>query len=171
MEGLHEKEVIRMRVKDIMSKDVETITQNESAVVANERMWRQQIHHLVVMEDKTIVGVLSDTDLGGSEANTIPDDLQVKDVMSKKVVTINSNATIKDAVNLMRGHEIHSLPVVENNTLVGIVTSTDIINLEKRGVAHGPYQGLEQHQGDYIPQHERERSGTSKTHHTDWPGL
>lgn len=134
-----------MRLQDIMTAEVETIAADKSVVFANELMWRKQIHHLVVLRDEEIVGILSDRDLGGPEAETLPDDLQVHKVMSAAVVTARPDTTVKDAANLMQGRSINCLPVItDTGKLVGIVTSSDLDRLVKQGTT--------------LPEHEGERS-------------
>ncbi len=157
-----------MRLKDIMTTDVETVAYDAPAVLANEIMWRKQIHHLVVVRGKDIVGVVSDTDLGGPEADTIPDNLQVKDVMTTSTVTATPDTTIKRAANLMRGHNIHSLPILEHGKLVGIVTATDLSMLEKRGRSQPPFEGI-QDIGPYVPLEHRGRHRKRTYQHTEWP--
>jgi CBS domain-containing protein len=53
--------------------------------------------------------------------------MKVRDVMTKSVATIRPDATIKDAAQLMQQHNVGSLPVVDSNGLVGIVTDRDIV--------------------------------------------
>ena len=51
--------------------------------------------------------------------------MQIKNLMTKKVIFVNSNTNIGDAAKLMEKHRIHGLPVVDNKKLVGIITETD----------------------------------------------
>lgn len=51
----------------------------------------------------------------------------VEQVMTKKLVTISPEATIKEAAEILATHEFHALPVVHNQLLVGIVTTTDVM--------------------------------------------
>lgn len=53
--------------------------------------------------------------------------MKVKDVMTRSITTIEPDATIKDAASIMQQHNIGSIPVVDNNGLVGIVTDRDIV--------------------------------------------
>ena len=52
----------------------------------------------------------------------------VEQVMAKKIVFISPDTTIKEAAEILSKKEFHALPVVEDNELVGIVTTTDLIN-------------------------------------------
>jgi acetoin utilization protein AcuB len=135
-----------MRLQDIMNRSVETISPKDSLVVANELMWRKRFHHLVVMDGQQVVGVLSDTDLGGDQEQQIPDNQRVQDVMSANTVVADPQMTVDRAINIFRERNMHCLPVLENGRLVGIVTATDIIKLAKRGAPNsnssGPYPPL-----------------------------
>ncbi len=53
--------------------------------------------------------------------------MKVKDVMTRSITTIEPDATIKDAASIMQQYNIGSIPVVDNNGLVGIVTDRDIV--------------------------------------------
>jgi acetoin utilization protein AcuB len=140
-----------MRLQDIMHRSVETVSPNDSVVVANELMWRKSIHHLVVMNDGVVVGVLSDKDLGGDAAQELPDNQRVVDVMSAHTVVGDPHMTVDRALHIFQQRHMHCLPVMDQGKLVGIVTGTDIMSLAKRGAPNkngsGPYpplQGLQQ---------------------------
>lgn len=60
--------------------------------------------------------------------------MKVRDVMTKSVATIRPDATIKDAAQIMQQHNVGSIPVVDSNGLVGIVTDRDIV---VRNIAEG----------------------------------
>ena len=52
----------------------------------------------------------------------------IDQVMTKNVVTVNSETTIKDVAEILTKNEFHALPIVDEGHLVGIVTTTDLIN-------------------------------------------
>jgi CBS domain-containing protein len=97
-------------------------------------MRRKGIHHLVVMTDSTVTGVLSDRDAGGRNGAAIRARSRVRDLMTAPVVTIAPNATIRRTANLMRGRTIGCVPVVDGTRLVGIVTVSDLLMLMGRGL-------------------------------------
>lgn len=133
-----------MRVKEVMSTALETVAPGDSAALANELMWRRQIHHLIVMDGDMMVGLLSDTDLGGPQAVEIPDGLTVRDVMRRQVRAIDPEDSLKHAANVMRENHFHCLPVMDRDgKLLGIITSTDLDHLARRGMNHPPYSGQE----------------------------
>jgi acetoin utilization protein AcuB len=130
-----------MRLQDIMNRSVETISPADTVVLANEIMWRKQIHHLIVVDGQKVVGVLSDNDLGGPDAGEIPDNQHVRDVMTTDVVMGVPEMTVDRAINIFRERNLNCLPVIEKGRLIGIVTSTDMENLAKRGTSNHKYEG------------------------------
>jgi acetoin utilization protein AcuB len=118
-----------MRVGDIMKRKVETISAGEPVGAAVERMRQRRIRHLVVMRGKDLAGIVSDRDL----ASLTPGDARVEDVMTAPAVSATSDMTVRKAANLLRGRSIGCLPVMEDGDLVGIVTTTDLLERIGRG--------------------------------------
>lgn len=117
-----------MKIREIMSRDVVTTTPSESAQIAFEQMCARSIHHMVVVQDGEIVGVVSDQDLGGRRANTSRRmGRAVGELMCRDVLSASPSATVRQAATLMRKRSIASLPVVERGKLVGIVTISDLL--------------------------------------------
>lgn len=88
--------------------------------------------HLLVQKNGRVVGVLSERDLGGTKLRVTAG--SVADVMTNNVVTASPETTIRQAANLLRGRSIGCLPVVDGDRAVGIVTTTDLLDLLGRGV-------------------------------------
>lgn len=120
-----------MRLREIMKTRVESISPNESAEAAANRMRSARIRHLVVQDGKKIVGVVSDRDIG--RLGSFRQIETVEEVMSAPVVTASPDSTLREAANLLRGQTIGCLPVMERGKLVGIVTITDVLALVGRG--------------------------------------
>ncbi len=117
-----------MQLREIMERPVVTIEPTESARAAWTRMRRRGIRHLVVTEDSSIVGVISERDLGGRDGADVRRGSSVSDLMSPGAVTVDPVMTLDDAAELMRKRRVGSLPVVDNDELVGIVTATDVFD-------------------------------------------
>lgn len=122
-----------MRLADIMETAVDTIGLDDSAEAAWERMRLGRIHHLVVMNEHAMAGVISDRDLGGARGARLRDGRQVRDLMTPNVVAAAPTTTVREAANLMRGRSIGCLPVVQKGSLRGIITVTDLLELIGRG--------------------------------------
>lgn len=132
-----------MQIHEIMSPKVVTIGPREAASAAWSRMRRRGIRHLVVVDDGRVVGVLSERDLGGRSGGATRSNRVVRDLMTPRVETADPEATVEAAAELMRRRLIGSLPVVDGDDLVGIVTATDVFEaLENGGV--GPLSRAEQ---------------------------
>ena len=125
-----------MRLQDVMSKQVKIISPNDSADEAVFLMRQQNIHHLVVMEGSEIIGVISSRDLE-NVSEKARKDLDVRDFMTSNAMVASPETTLKEAANMMRGNTIGCLPVVDKNRLVGIITTTDLLELVGRGADHG----------------------------------
>ena len=116
-----------MRIGEVMTHEVETVTLEESVDSAIRRMRNAKIRHLVVVRGRRVLGVLSDRDLG------LATDKSVGDVMTAHTVSASPDMTIRKAANLLRGRNIGCLPVLEDGNLVGIVTTTDLLERIGRG--------------------------------------
>lgn len=122
-----------MRVQDIMTTPVKTISPATGAAEAWEIMRRGGIHHLVVLRGTDVVGVLSDRDAGGRQGAAARSTRTVEDLMTARVVQVEPTTTIRKAANLMRGRSIGCLVVTDRERVVGIVTVTDLLELIGRG--------------------------------------
>ena len=124
-----------MRVAELMTTGVQTVSPNMPAADAWELMRIKGIHHLVVTVDGNVLGVLSNRDAGGRNGATVRARSSVGDLMTTSILTVDPTTTIRRASNLMRGRTIGCMPVVDNGRLVGIVTVSDLLELLGRGVA------------------------------------
>ncbi len=112
-------------VKHNMNTKMLLVDQKDSLeLVINIMKWKH-IHHLpVINKKKELTGLLTWTDLiklGNEDLQ-----LQVKDVMTKDLITISQEAPLEEAKALMKKHKINCLPVVRNKELLGILTSSDL---------------------------------------------
>ena len=118
-----------MRVSDIMSTHVFTIAPGRPVSEALEEMRRHAVHHLVVVDGGKVVGIMSARDQGDGQVGR-----EVRDLMHADIVSATVGTTIREAANLLRGRSIGCLPVFDRNRLVGIVTTTDLLELLGRDV-------------------------------------
>lgn len=119
-----------LTLKEIMVRDVVTITKDKYVSKAAEIMAEKNIGSLVVMENDNIIGIITERDLlrkaigKGLDLKTVT----VGQIMSTPVITSSSELSIIDASELLAENNIKKLPVVDDNRLVGIVTEKDIAN-------------------------------------------
>lgn len=129
----------RTPVSEIMTKAIITLNQSDDLEHAEMLFKRHHIRHIPVVKKAAIIGMLSYTDLLKiSFADVTEDDHQVNavvynmfsiaQVMTKNLVCVSSKTTIKEVAEILTSNEFHALPVVDHNVLVGIVTTTDLIN-------------------------------------------
>lgn len=129
----------REKVANIMTSEVQTVNVTNSLHEANELFTKHHIRHIPVVSGEKLIGILSQTDIlrisfgntfgenqaGGDEA--IFDMLSINQVMKHSPETISPDDLVKDAAKVFAEKEFHALPVTDNNKLVGIITTTDII--------------------------------------------
>ena len=124
-----------MRIQDIMTTEVRTIGADATLPEALALMTAEHIHHLVVVDGRAVLGVVSARDLKGAQPDARR--RRVGELMSAPCVTAPPDMLVKQAANLLRGRAIGSLPVVENKKLVGIITVSDLLELIGRGLNPG----------------------------------
>lgn len=125
-------------VSNIMSKNVVKLNLNDELTKAEALFKKHTIRHIPVVSGSKIVGMLSYSDLlrisfadatfDDEEIDAVVYDMfDISQVMTKNMVTIQENATIKETAEILASREFHALPVLKGDTLVGIVTTTDLI--------------------------------------------
>jgi len=127
----------RVPVSQIMSKELITLTPKDSLYDAEKLFKQYQIRHLPIVEDKKLVGVVSYSDLlkisyadvnEEDDIETVVYDMySIPQLMAKSPVTVSSDTNIKDVTETLANHTFHSIPVVDDGELVGIVTTTDLL--------------------------------------------
>lgn len=130
----------RTPISAIMTTNVITLNRTDNLEFAESLFKKNNIRHIPIVSGETIIGMLSYTDLLRiSFADAIDEDEQdvdtvvynmftIEQVMAKNLTSVSSNSTIKEVAEILSKREFHALPVVDNNKLVGIVTTTDLIN-------------------------------------------
>lgn len=129
----------RAPVSDIMTKTVITLNYKDELETAEKLFKSKKIRHIPVVSGTAIKGMLSYTDLLRiSFADAIDEDdesvdtvvynmFTIEQVMAKNLVSVPSTTTIKEVAEILAVKEFHALPIVDDNKLVGIVTTTDLI--------------------------------------------
>ena len=131
-------------VKDIMIKDVITITVDKTVFEAAELMNAKGIGCLIILQDQIPVGIVTERDfVRRIVAKKLPYDAKVSEIMTKSLVTVDPDVSLRDAARLMSSNKIRRLPVVKQNKLVGIVVASDFIrNLGKKTVTEEIFDAM-----------------------------
>ena len=123
----------------IMTSPVITLKKQDSLEKAELLFKKHHIRHIPVVSDDEVVGMLSYTDLLRLSFADVTDSADadadamvynmftIKQVMIKNVITVSESNSIKEVAEILATKEFHALPVVSNNKLVGIITTTDLI--------------------------------------------
>ena len=126
-----------LQVKDYMNSSVSTLTPEDRLLDADLLIRRAGVRHLPVVSDGRLVGLLTERDVRRyapsilhstpEEYNEIFEQTQVGTVMTKDVTTISPDAPLAEAAALLYNQRLGCLPVMNGETLVGIITRTDIL--------------------------------------------
>ncbi|KQM11281.1 hypothetical protein AOA80_08965 [Methanomassiliicoccales archaeon RumEn M1] len=156
------KELRDLKVYDIMTEDVQTIGSEDPVDAAVLSMKNLTIRTLPVVDDKGqltgIIGIKQVANynwrerkretVGEVTGDNSPVEIKVSSIALSSVFTIPSTATLGEAVDEMIGHNISTLPVVDDGDLVGILTKYDIIELlasfRQRDMVYTQITGLDQ---------------------------
>lgn len=129
----------QLPVFEIMTKKVIVANINSRFSKVQELFLNFNAHHLPVMDGEVLVGIISDFDLLRAYAQTLEgmgniskeylDDIfKVADWMTKNPMVVHSNTTLAEAFKILTEHAFEALPVVDDGTLVGIVTIKDLVS-------------------------------------------
>ncbi len=144
-----------MLVKHWMTKDIITLTPERSMMKAAKLLKDKEISRLpIVDDDGVLVGIISDRDIkeaSPSKATTLDmhelyyllSEIKIKDIMTRKVLTVSIEDTVEKAAVLMDENKIGGVPVVDaTNKCVGVITTTDVFKvlINITGVLHGGIQ-------------------------------
>lgn len=116
-----------MLVREHMSSPAVTIRTDADYKSALQLMQDKALHHLPVVDaGGKLVGIAAERDLLLAAVNYLQAGVEVGQVMHQGAITAKPDLPIVDAADLMVGHKIGGLPVVEAGELVGIITETDV---------------------------------------------
>ncbi len=127
-------------ISEIMTRNVITLSREDSLETAERLFKTNNIRHIPVVSGKEIKGMLSYTDLlrisfadavdeSEESVDTVVYNMfTIEQVMAKNLVSVPSTTTIKEVAEILSKKEFHAIPVEDNGKLVGIVTTTDLMN-------------------------------------------
>jgi CBS domain-containing protein len=126
------EELLPLKVRDVMVREVITVDENSSVKEAVDTMNEFQIGSLIVLERGKARGIVTERDFLRrviAEARDVMN-TKVKEIMTTPLVVVEPSTDLEEAVKLMFQNKIKKLAVVDANKLVGIVTLTDIARFQ-----------------------------------------
>ena len=129
-----------MKVSDVMSRKVVSISADDTLLIVDEIMELGHVRHIPVVRGGELVGVVSQRDLlraslssvmgiAREDADGFLENLSISEAMTSPAISIEADRPVQEAARLMADHKIGCLPVVEGKKLIAIVTETDVLKV------------------------------------------
>ena len=118
-----------LSLRDVMTSNPCTIDADKSVAYAAKMMQEEDVGLAPIVEGDMLVGMLTDRDIAIRVAaqGRDPEQVNVLEVASKKIVTIDPQQDLDEALRIMAQHQVRRLPVVEEDgRLIGVVAQADI---------------------------------------------
>jgi len=116
-------------IKDIMTRALISVNLTTTSFQIAKMMEQGGIGAVIVKEHENPVGIVTDRDFATKiAASNLPFETPVAKIMSSPLVTIDHDKPISAAAEMMSSKKIRKLAVTENGKIVGIITSTDLVN-------------------------------------------
>ena len=115
-------------VRDVMTKNVVTLPRTAPLRDAARRMKEADIGDVIVMDDGTMCGMVTDRDIvvRAIAEGKDPDSAQLEEICSHEIVTVGPDDPVDQALQLMRQRAVRRLPVVEGDKPIGIISIGDV---------------------------------------------
>jgi CBS domain-containing protein len=125
-------------VREIMMGSPVTLKPDDTLDLASDIISLGRFRHIPVVENGKLIGIISERDLMGAAAvrifglkqkskSALLKCVLIKDIMKKRVITVEPDTPIKDAAHLMADKKIGCVPVLSEGALVGLVTTTGVL--------------------------------------------
>jgi len=115
-----------LKLRDIMSRHVVSLNTTDTVEKAAQLMKDYNIGSIPICSDSSVVGIVTDRDITLRAVASGQSNRQLKDIMTPNPVVGTPDMDVHEAVRIMSEKQIRRLPVVENNSLVGMVALGDI---------------------------------------------
>jgi CBS domain-containing protein len=119
-------------VADIMTRELLNVPPNSNLLECAKKMVKNNVGSLVIVNNEKLVGLISQKDILWAitkKANMDLTKIKAIEISPKKIAIIDSDCTIKEAIEKMNRFKFERLPVVHKNKLVGFITARDILNV------------------------------------------
>jgi CBS domain-containing protein len=127
------------RIDQILTREIVTVHVGQNVSDVRKIFAKEGFHHVPVVSGKKLIGIVSASDILGISVEGVGSDersmdayidhqFSIEGLMKKDLKTLSTKSTIADAAEILSDGNFHAAPVVdENDDLVGLVTSTDLI--------------------------------------------
>lgn len=118
-----------MKVKDIMTKNVVTVSTDDTVLHVAKLMTNYNIGCIPVVENgQKVLGVITDRDIviAMAKYNRDPENTLAVNIMTSGIYSVKPDAELSQALSLMKKQQIRRLPVIENDNLLGMVSLGDV---------------------------------------------
>jgi acetoin utilization protein AcuB len=143
-----------MVVRDIMTTEVVSVEETDTLLDAAMIFARSTLRHLPVLKNKKVVGIITQRDLRSfapgllsgvtsEQYQKVMETTSIARVMARNIHTVRPEQPVVEAVDLLYSNRVGCLPVVENEELAGIVTTTDMLGLMVRMLKEKKSAGAE----------------------------
>jgi len=116
-------------VRDIMTRNIKTVRPDDTALDAVRKMNKFRIGSVIVVNSGRPVGIITERNILQEivEPRHDPATMKAKDIMTRPLITIDPHTAVDEAAKIMATNTIKTLPVVDKDKILGIVTSSDIV--------------------------------------------
>jgi len=122
-------------ITNVMTKNVVCISSNQFILDVKHIYEKEEFHHHIpVVDNEKLVGMVSLLDFmyhisgaGLNDDNSVYKKLKVKDIMTPNPFFMTSEVTVEEVANILTEGNYHAVPIMENDKVVGIVSTADII--------------------------------------------
>ncbi len=115
-------------VKQIMNNSIISVDSSVTAIDTAKMMEDAKVGSVIVLENNLPVGIVTDRDLAIKiTAHSYPTDTPVRRIMSSPLISIDPDSNLWEASDLMSTRNVRKLPVIDDDKVVGILTSADLV--------------------------------------------
>jgi CBS domain-containing protein len=122
-----------IKVGDLMTRNFISVPPKTSLKKCAKMMTKKGVGSLLIEESNELKGIITEKDIvwAVSKKTKQPlEEIEVKDIMKKKVIGIKPGADITQAMRKFKSKKVRRLPVIENKKLIGLLTTNDIIKID-----------------------------------------